>query len=120
MVAAGRIHVSFRDLSSVLIRGRRTADLNHRCSGKSTWRHAMRSPSLKTWAALALAFTVISRWSSAVSAADYTSSVIATGLNNPRGLSFGPDGALYIAEAGINTGSGPTTVTRGVLFTYTE
>ena len=27
--------------------------------------------------------------------------VIATGLNNPRGLTFGPGGALYVAEAGI-------------------
>ncbi|MEP7147523.1 MAG: ScyD/ScyE family protein [Acidobacteriota bacterium] len=35
-----------------------------------------------------------------------TVSTVATGLNNPRGLSFGPDGALYVAEAGSG-GPGP-------------
>jgi sugar lactone lactonase YvrE len=30
--------------------------------------------------------------------------VVASGLNNPRGLNFGPDGALYVAEAGSGGG----------------
>ena len=35
-----------------------------------------------------------------------TSEVIASGLNNPRGLAFAPGGALYVAESGAG-GSGP-------------
>ena len=35
-----------------------------------------------------------------------TVTTIASGLVNPRGLNFGPDGALYVAEAGSG-GSGP-------------
>lgn len=39
-----------------------------------------------------------------------TVSVFATGLNNPRGLKFGPDGYLYVAEGGEG-GSSTTSIT---------
>jgi hypothetical protein len=40
-----------------------------------------------------------------------TSMVFATGLNNPRGLKFGPDNQLYVAEGGIG-GTNTTTCTQ--------
>jgi sugar lactone lactonase YvrE len=38
-----------------------------------------------------------------------TTKVFATGLNNPRGLAFGPDGTLYVAEGGIGGTNTSTT-----------
>lgn len=40
-------------------------------------------------------------------------SIFATGLNNPRGLKFGPDGNLYVAEGGTG-GTNSTTCTQVV------
>ncbi len=34
------------------------------------------------------------------------STVISSGLNNPRGLAFAKDGTLYVAEAGLGAGNG--------------
>lgn len=40
-----------------------------------------------------------------------TVTLVATGLNNPRGIAFGPEGGLYVAEAGyggtVPCGTGP-------------
>ena len=54
----------------------------------------------------------------AVGSAEYIASAIASGLNNPRGLAFGPDGALYVTEAGVPISAGPTTRIRGEPYVY--
>src|SRR5436305_2567319 len=41
---------------------------------------------------------------------------VATGLNNPRGLAFGPGGVLYVGEAGLGAGNGAGGVGLGAGF----
>ena len=46
-------------------------------------------------------------------------SVVMSGLDNPRGMNFGPQGALYVTEAGRGGGVGaPSIVQRGSTFYY--
>lgn len=77
------------------------------------------TPTLPNALSLLAALLTLSCAGSSV-AADYTSTVIASGLNSPRQLAFGPDGALYIAEAGIASGTGPSTFLRGQTYYYTQ
>jgi hypothetical protein len=57
-------------------------------------------PTSRLKVALPAALLVVVAASLAPLTAQSSMLVIATGLDNPRGLSFGPDGALYVAEAG--------------------
>src|SRR5262245_49573790 len=54
-------------------------------------------PSLTVLASVAVAVVVLGV-PAVASAPAFTT--IATGLDNPRGMGFGPNGALYVAEAG--------------------
>ncbi len=61
---------------------------------------------------LALLATLVVALAGASGAGAVTTSVVMSGLDNPRGLAFGPEGALYVAEAGRG-GPGPCIVLRG-------
>jgi hypothetical protein len=61
---------------------------------------------------LALLATLVAALAGASGAGAVTTSVVMSGLDNPRGLAFGPEGALYVAEAGRG-GPGPCVLLRG-------
>ena len=61
-------------------------------------------------AALALALAAAGSAGLSASAAEHDPTVVATGLNSPRHLSFAPNGDLYVAESGAPSDSqGPCT-----------
>jgi hypothetical protein len=70
----------------------------------------MRNAQLIALATVVIAWTCFATGSASGAAPDVT--VVMTGLDNPRGLTFGKDGALYVAEAGRG-GNGPCTLLRG-------
>jgi hypothetical protein len=53
----------------------------------------------------------------AVPSAQSTITVVMSGLDNPRGLAFGPEGGLYVVEAGRG-GDGPCQVLRNQMQCY--
>lgn len=64
------------------------------------------SPVSKIGSALALLLSALLLPATIGHAAEIAWTVVASGLNSPRGLDFAPNGALYIAEAGFG-GDGP-------------
>ncbi|MDG4862748.1 ScyD/ScyE family protein, partial [Streptomyces sp. T-3] len=49
---------------------------------------------------------ILTLFTPAAAEADQGVTTVATGLDNPHGLAFAPDGSLYVAEGGVG-GAGP-------------
>jgi hypothetical protein len=62
--------------------------------------------------------TVLAALSFCGAAAGATATPVMTGLDNPRGLAFGPEGGLYVAEAGRGGSGPPCAVQRGQVQCY--
>lgn len=80
-------------------------------------RTVARSVATRTAVAAALALSCV-----AIHAAtgDKAVSVVASELNSPRGLAFDSEGALWVAEAGVPVGNGPSIIIRDQPVIYTE
>jgi len=70
------------------------------------------SPLGSLLASLTLALTLVAPAFAQGTTASSPFTVIATGLNNPRGIAIAPNGAIYVAEAGKG-GSGPCVTPPG-------
>lgn len=66
----------------------------------------MRFRSAAVGGLVALAASTVLAGTALAGVAPSPGTVVASGLDNPRGLAFGPDGSLYVAEAGTG-GAGP-------------
>ena len=80
------------------------------------------TPTAAVTVLITAAAIVVPAVASPSSAASVT--VFATGLNNPRGLEWGPDGNLYVAEGGLGGGASTTadqcTQVKPVIGPYTR